>query len=251
MKSPWKTLKEASYLWRTGAPLRAVWMYLRSRRRRNVNALYGKHGAALAETQAFVRDNSFRQDWFTHNIPYWMEVFERFDLRGRPIDVLEIGSFEGLSACFLLRQLPLARVTCVDTWAGSDEHAGLEGIGAIESAFDRNVTPWRDRVTKLKGYSFQCFASLKKEAKYDLIYVDGSHHADDVMVDALRGFSHLKVGGVMILDDYLWRYYPRTSEDPAMAINGFLRLIEGRYRLVMVYYQLVLVKTAEPSAWRG
>lgn len=251
MKYLFRKLSEAYYLWRADAPLRGVWMYLSSRRRRNVNALHWKHGAALTEMKAFVRDNAFRQDWFTHNIPNWMEVFELCGLRDRPIDVLEIGSFEGLSACFLLRQLPLARVTCIDTWAGSDEHASLKQIDTIESAFDQNVTPWRDRVTKLKGYSFQCFATLKEADKYDLIYVDGSHHADDVMVDALQGFRHLKVGGVMILDDYLWRYYPRMSEDPAMAINGFLRLIEGRYRLVMVYYQLVLVKIAEPSPWRG
>ena len=34
----------------------------------------------------------------------------------------------------------------------------------------------------------------------------------------------LKVGGVMILDDYLWIYYDREIDNPAGVINSFLRL---------------------------
>jgi hypothetical protein len=51
----------------------------------------------------------------------------------------------------------------------------------------------------------------------------------------------------MVFDDYLWSYYPRTAENPAVAVNGFLRIISGRYRLVHVGYQLALVKTGERS----
>ena len=38
--------------------------------------------------------------------------------------------------------------------------------------------------------------------KYNLIYNDGSHHSDDVIVDAFKAFEMLKVGGIMIFDDY-------------------------------------------------
>jgi len=123
-----------------------------------------------------------------------MEIFDRQGLRDRSVRALEIGSFEGLSSCFLLKQLPLASLTCVDTWAGSDEHAGMSHISSIESAFDNHVAPWRDRVTKCKGYSYQRLAAFCVEEKFDFIYVDGSHHGDDVMADAIRGFEHLKVG---------------------------------------------------------
>ncbi|MEY3109364.1 MAG: hypothetical protein RJB43_195 [Verrucomicrobiota bacterium] len=194
----------------------------------------------------FARDNGFKQDWFTANVPYWLGILQEQGLTERPIRALEIGSFEGLSACFILQQLPQAELTCVDTWDGSDEHAGL-AFDSIEKAFDRHVAPWQNRVTKKKTTSLRYLANLEGGEKFDFIYVDGSHHADDVMVDAVLCFERLKVGGVMILDDYLWRYYPRGAEDPARAINSFLRLCEGRHELIMAYRQVAIVKTAERS----
>lgn len=95
--------------------------------------------------------------------------------------------------------------------------------------------------------SLRYLADLGRDEKFDLIYVDGSHHGDDVMLDVVLFFEHLKVGGVMILDDYLWRYYPRSAEEPARAINSFLRLCEGRHKLLMAYRQVAIVKTTERS----
>ncbi len=234
----------AFYLWRNNAPAGAVVNYLATSCRRSFR---WKHEESVRELRQFAKDNDFKYDWFSANVPFWLEIFDRTGLRNRPIRALEIGSFEGLSTCFLLKQMPQAALTCVDTWAGSDEHVGMSHISSIEAAFDRHVEPWKDRVTKRKGYSYQCLAAFRPEEKFDFIYVDGSHHADDVIVDAIRSFEHLNVGGVMVLDDYLWRFYPRDAENPARAINGFLRLVEGRYRIVMTYRQLALVKTAERS----
>jgi predicted O-methyltransferase YrrM len=205
-----------------------------------------KHAGCVAELLKFARDNNFKHDWFTANVPYWMDIFQKHGLRDRPIRAMEIGSFEGLSACFILQQLPQAELTCVDTWDGSDEHTGL-AFDSIEKAFDRHVEQWQDRVSKKKMTSLRYLANLDSGEKFDLIYVDGSHHGDDVMLDVVLCFERLKVGGVMILDDYLWRYYPRSAEDPVRAINSFLRLCEGRHKLLMAYRQVAIVKTAERS----
>jgi predicted O-methyltransferase YrrM len=237
-------LAKAFNLWRSNAPAAVIGNYLVTSCRR---AFRRKHARSVEELRQFAKENGFKHDWFTSNVPFWLEIFDKHDLKNRPIRALEIGSFEGLSSCFLLRQLPQATLTCIDTWAGSDEHAGMSELSDLEAAFDRHVAPWRDRVTKRKGYSYQCLASLGPDDKFDFVYVDGSHHGDDVMVDAIRGFEQLNVGGVMILDDYLWRYYPRGAEDPALAINCFLRLTAGRHRLIMAYRQLALVKTSERS----
>lgn len=237
-------LSRAFYLWRNNAPSAVITNYLATACRRGFRK---RHAGTVEALRKFARENNFRHDWFSSNVPFWMEIFDAYGLRGKPIRALEIGSFEGLSSCFILQQLPAAALTCVDTWEGSDEHVGMEHISTIESVFDGHVAPWRDRVTKKKNFSLRYLATLGPEDKFDFIYVDGSHHADDVMIDAIRSFEQLKVGGVIILDDYLWRYYPRSSEDPARAINGFLRLAEGRYKLIMAYRQLALVKTAERS----
>ena len=47
----------------------------------------------------------------------------------------------------------------------------------------------------------------------------------------------------MIFDDYLWRYYPRRADNPAAAINAFLRLKQGCFELALVNWQVVIRKT--------
>jgi len=238
------TLGKALHLWRNNATFGVVASYVAASCARHFRKK--KHAEHVVMLRKFASDNAFTNDWFTANIPYWLDIFQGAGLTKRPIRALEIGSFEGLSACFILQQLPQARLTCVDTWDGSDEHSGL-AFDSIEKAFDRHVQPWQDRVTKKKMTSLRCLSNLDGGEKFDLIYVDGSHHGDDVMVDLVLSFEHLKVGGVMIMDDYLWRYYPRSAEDPARAINSFLRLCEGRHKLLMAYRQVAIVKTAERS----
>ena len=54
----------------------------------------------------------------------------------------------------------------------------------------------------------------------------------------------------MIFDDSLWCHYDRINDNPAAAINAFLRLFAGHYRIEMVYNQLILTKTSERAAVR-
>ena len=198
--------------------------------------------ADLREFEALTRAGAFQTNWFGGNVPHWLYVIERFGLAGKPLDVLEIGSWEGASSLFILCALPLARLTCVDTWAGADEHQGTDALNAIERNFLANTAPHADRLTRFKGTSFAYFADCGA-ARFDLIYIDGSHHADDVLIDAIKGFEVLRLGGVLIFDDYLWRYYPRRADNPAAAINAFLRLKQGCFELALVNWQVVIRKT--------
>ncbi|HEY5084277.1 MAG TPA: class I SAM-dependent methyltransferase [Rhizomicrobium sp.] len=192
------------------------------------------------------QQNSLRltNPWFGRYIPYWLDAFERCGLLapGRPLAALEIGSWEGQSGNFIQRTLTNARLTCVDTWEGGDEHKDMAALAIVEANFDSNLRPFQDRLTKFKGTSARYFALGGTGALFDLIYVDGSHHSDDVVVDAVKGFEVLKNGGVMIFDDYFWRHYRNPSDNPAGAINAFLRLKKDSYRIVRAYYQLIIQK---------
>ena len=42
------------------------------------------------------------------------------------------------------------------------------------------------------------------EPFYDFVYIDASHHPEDVLFDAVNSFRHLKTGGIIIFDDYQW-----------------------------------------------
>ena len=230
------------YLMRTGAPLGVHAKYFMTAARR-----YGleRYAAQKRDFRRILQDKRFSNDWFCGNIPYWLAAFHKYKLFDKDIEALEIGSWEGLSSHFILETLPRARLTCVDTWAGADEHKGRP-LKAIEDNFDANLLPFASRLCKFKGTSFNYFNTQQdRRAQFDLIYVDGSHHSDDVIIDAVKGFEQLKVGGLMIFDDYLWRFYRRSVDNPAAAINSFLRLKAGCCEIVSVYAQVILRKTAD------
>lgn len=240
-----------AYLIQTHAPLRVFVHYYRERLARafRTPSLRRRRFERREAFRATAATLSLSRDWFTKHIPQWVRVFEEDGLAHRSaLALLEIGSWEGLSSYFLLDHFPQARLTCVDTWEGADEHRDNQGgtrreLSLIEERFDKNLGAYRDRLTKVKGTSLSFFAATTPHEVYDIVYVDGSHHADDVMLDALMGFEALKEGGLLIFDDYLWRYYPRATDNPAGAINAFLRLKAGSYRIRRVYFQLIIQKT--------
>src|SRR5262245_18536409 len=141
-------------------------------------------------------------DWTSRVVPYWFDAFKRTGLE--PARILEIGAWEGRTSRFLLTTFPQAHITCVDTWEGGD---GVAAGAVIEANFDANMAGFAGRVRKVKARSVEFLTGLDANEHFDLIYVDGSHYADDVLADALQGFAHLSLGGLMIFDDYLWSNY--------------------------------------------
>lgn len=183
-------------------------------------------------------------DWFTRQIVYWRDVFHRVNIKESDrLNILEIGSFEGVSSLFFLHTFRNSKLTCVDTWQGADEHQNLN-MSQIEKNFDSNLSPYKDQVTKYKGTSFNYFNDhdTSNTELFDIIYIDGSHYFDDVLIDAIKGFELLKVGGIMIFDDYLWAAYNDYSLNPACAVNMFYRRNHKYVELMSVYHQLVLQK---------
>ena len=87
------------------------------------------------------RHGEFSTDWATSHFSVWRKVLA--PLRGRGINVLEIGSWEGRSAIFFLNYLRDCRIVCIDTFAGGVEHqtAGpfVAEVPLIEQRFDRNL----------------------------------------------------------------------------------------------------------------
>jgi Methyltransferase domain len=81
------------------------------------------------------------------------------------------------------------------------------------------------------------------------IYIDGSHQAPDVLADSVLAFQLLRVGGIMIFDDYLWRMEPEGRQDslniPKPAIDSFINIFQRKLRVVSGFtnYQLYIEKT--------
>jgi hypothetical protein len=247
-KTVWALVQVGPYLLRTYAPPSVFnSFYLKIFERRKIQRRYSDMNADFELTKRSLKLSS---DWFSANLPFWFSIMDTYGFRNRPIEVLEIGSWEGLSSYFILSEMTEAHLTCVDTWEGSDENkdgsrSPIEVLNRIEENFDHNLLPFSTRLTKFKGTSFSFFEAKSGSRRYDLIYIDGSHHCDDVIVDAIKSFDLLKMGGVMIFDDYFWHHYPKATDNPASAINLFLRAKKGSFAVIMLDYQLGIVKTAD------
>ena len=153
---------------------------------------------------------------------------------------LEVGSFEGRSACWMLEHLlghPDSRLYCVDTFEGSEEFAPELREGLLER-FTHNVrqTGRGEKVQALVGRSDDVLVGLIGEGvRADLAYVDGSHRAAEVLTDAVLCWKLLKPGGVMVFDDHLWRC--RLGPDdlllhPKLAVDGFVNAFFDRVDLL-------------------
>jgi len=129
------------------------------------------------------------RDYVTNKTPIWMPILA--PLRDAPLSILEIGSMEGRSALFFASYLPKAVITCVDPFHKR------------EKRFDNNLRRYADRITKIRDFSLSALIKLRQtEAEFDLIYIDGCHERESVMMDSVLAWGMLKHGGMIIWDDY-------------------------------------------------
>jgi predicted O-methyltransferase YrrM len=185
----------------------------------------------------------FTNTWFATFEDNWEVLLSKLN----PTKILEIGSFEGASICFLIRRLAKnsdIEIHCIDTWEGGLEHkpgasAEVE-MNEVEIRFHHNTqlaiksVPKKASLFTHKAYSDAALVKLLANGKknyFDLIYIDGSHQAPDVLFDAVASFKLLRLDGIMVFDDYLWAEELPAHPDlidplrcPKPAIDSFINL---------------------------
>lgn len=190
----------------------------------------------------------FNYNWFDisakKNFETYLEGF-----KGKPdLKFLEIGPFEGKATVWMLENIltgPSSGIVCVDTFEGSDEHKAL-GVDTknLLDTFMENTKKFKDRIILMHGVSQEVLRKeFFKSNQFDFVYIDGSHCAPDVLEDAVLSFRLLKKGGLMIFDDYEWKYNDDPVESPRLAIDAFLGIFVKEYKLLLKSYQVVIEKT--------
>lgn len=181
----------------------------------------------------------FTVDWTSHNTEVWEKLFGA--VRDAPIKILEIGSWEGRSAVWFLEYLHKSTITCIDTFAGGDEHFAMVALPLVEKRFDANLAPYASRCEKIKHTSHRALAILGiNHRRFNVIYVDGSHSPVDVYMDAMLAWPLLAKTGFMIFDDYEWRGDGDGSYCPKTGIDAFLA--GTVHQKIFVGYQLIVGK---------
>jgi len=188
---------------------------------------------------------TFSTDWAANHFFNWAVLLK--DLRQKPVQILEIGSWEGRSALFFLNYLPLSRIICIDPFEGNLEHQINPYFADLarksEARLDSNLAAFSDRVEKIKGSSADILPQLGITGrKVDLAYIDGSHIAADVYRDAVLTWPLMVPGGMVVFDDYEWSMVEADVESPKLGINAFLAAHAGQYRELHRGYQLAIQK---------
>lgn len=187
----------------------------------------------------------FSYDWVTPHTKEWEKDLQ--ELKDRPdVRALEIGCFEGQSACWFLDNIlthPTSRLICVDPFAVPMATILLR---FFEARFDENIAASgaANRVTKLIGPS-QVVVRTLQPAQFDFIYVDGSHKVGDVLQDAVLAWTVLRPGGIVMFDDYA--LVDDVSEGlmaraPGRALDAFMSILGSSATLMRRDWQLVLRK---------
>lgn len=196
---------------------------------------------------------NYSVDWFSHNIPVWDQVFDMFKVRGRNgLRFLEVGCFEGRATNYLLDNILTGEdstIDVVDTFGGSRNEAGMSWDSTYEfdkliNKFIANIELHKNKVTIHRGLSGDILKTSFKPDTFDFIYIDGSHTAYDVLQDAVLSHPLLKVGGIIIFDDFGWKdpnnLHPTNS--PELGITCFYNTYELFYNPIFTGYQIGLTK---------
>ncbi len=193
---------------------------------------------AAAEGFGYRKPYQFSEDWFTTRLPYWVPLLEPY--MGKPgVQYLEVGVYEGRSLMWMIDRVlthPESHATGIDIYLNDALIENIEQSGA------------KNRVTLIVGLSQVALRELPLES-YDVIYIDGSHMADDVLEDIVLSWRLLKPNGLMILDDYLYTGSgdaggsPTPAElRPRPAIDGFISAFRNSVEVVYKDYQLGIRK---------
>ena len=177
----------------------------------------------------YLKDFKFSKNYFKHNPPIWFEILNKNYLLNKKVNVLEIGTFEGMSFLFFQKYLQLENLYCVDVIENENFKLNKE---------------------KFKNYKFfnissDDFFKRTTDVKFDIIYVDGSHYVKDVYNDIINSHHNLKENGILIIDDFLldveFRRNKKYFEEVMTGVFMFFNE-NFNYKILYTGHQLILKK---------
>tara|TARA_B100001094_G_C18196268_1_gene811346 strand:+ start:13397 stop:13966 length:570 start_codon:yes stop_codon:yes gene_type:complete len=185
-------------------------------------------------------NNSIEEKMYTFTVDHlqyynFPPIKNRLDLN-KPVNILELGAYEGRSAIFMLENFCKhkdSRITTVDFELNPQKEILKQNIQICNN-------------NKLKYIEENFFTSLPKllveENKYDLIYVDGGKDSKTTIFQIVNCWQLLKENGILYMDDYGWGINPPLEERPKEGIDFFLSLYKDDYELIFQNWQVAIIK---------
>jgi len=188
-----------------------------------------------------------------YHLKHWNIIGNFIDLN-KKLTCLEIGSHEGQSAMYFLKEILKhkdSKLYCCDPWIKSHWLNINPTNLCYEDLFDFNVknNNGGSKIIKYRGvnsslYQEEYFTKLF----FDIIYIDDIHTYKSTVLNIDKCWPQLKIGGIIIFDDYEKDFAIYDEKDAIKfcdpvkkAVNEF---IDRTDNLVIIFkeYQLILQK---------
>ncbi len=192
------------------------------------------------EHKVYLRNKKISADYFSINTYYWNLIINK---NFKKLSYLEIGSWEGNSAMYILKNFKTTNVVCVDIWNKyNDKYENKNDQLQRFENFKYNLSEFRGRFSFFKDSSDEFFKN--NHEKFDVIYVDGWHKAQQVYKDIINAWQVLRVDGIIICDDYFHGNLKNNSDKdlPADSINKFLLEREKKLEILCVNNSQIFFK---------
>lgn len=170
----------------------------------------------------------------------------------KKVNIMEIGVYEGKATIWFLKNIMTnkkSNLIAIDTFGGSPEYNNKINFNEIEKKFYENIKKTgRDKqVLIMKMMSEEALIKLANinKMKFDIIFIDASHEAKDVLSDNVLSWKLLKDNGILINDDYKWDKLNKNYFRPKIAIDSFINCYYPEIKILYKGYQMILEKIPE------
>lgn len=150
-------------------------------------------------------------------------------------NILEIGSFEGCSSCFISDIVitnTLSTLTCVDPFVsdGSNE----TDHSTLKYKFYSNIkkTQNYNKINIVEKFSDD-FYSTYNGSKFNFIYIDGEHSEKQILKDLDECFSLLDINGMIWCDDYNNKWKD-IFDNWILLKNDYINVIHSGYQIAFI-----------------
>jgi predicted O-methyltransferase YrrM len=179
--------------------------------------LYRRAFDAADTPEALLRAARLTIPGSVSQIPEEITAFMAYAAEQRPVRVCEIGTLHGGTTMLLSRVSPSVRLM-----------VGID-LRISNRRFLTGLTPDGQVLHLLEGSSleretFERLAHVLGDGQLDLLFIDGSHHYQDVRSDFVRFRELVRPGGLVAFHDIVEDYGTRFGTPTAMWAGGVPRL---------------------------
>ena len=151
---------------------------------------------------------------------------------------LEIGVAAGDFSNQLINNLSIKEHHMVDPWVNEGDQTRSQWFTSdnpAEESFEFVQERFKNSPTQIiRDYSHNFLINELRSGiqKYDLIYVDGDHHAEAVYLDLVLSWEILNPGGILAGDDYNWVSKTTNKQEVKVGVIKFEQTYGVKFNIV-------------------